>query len=190
MARKSSGWGARRSVVTCLAAAAAVLLAACSSYGTSQAGPTGHQAEAPQGVVSVRSLPGIGTVLVDRSGKTIYSPQQEANGQILCTGGCLSFWFPVTLAPGTALTGSSGVTGVLGTIHRANGPIQLTYDGKPLYTFRLDQAAGQDHGNDFTDHFGGATFTWHAVTPAGTPAGTGQPASPGGYSYPAGSSGY
>jgi predicted lipoprotein with Yx(FWY)xxD motif len=178
------GWGARRFVMTGLAAAAAVLLAACSSYGTGQTGQSVHQTEASQGVVSVRSLPGIGTVLVDRSGRTVYSPQQEANGQISCTGSCLSFWFPVTLAPGTALTGSSEMTGVLGTIDRADGVIQLTYDGKPLYTFRLDKGPGQARGNDFTDHFGGATFTWHAITAGGTPAGPGQQASPGSYSYP------
>ena len=38
--------------------------------------------------------------------------------------------------------------------------------------FRLDQALGQARGNNF-DHFGIATFTWHAVTTAGTPASPG-----------------
>ena len=40
--------------------------------------------------VTARKLPGVGMVLVDRTGKTVYSPQQEAQGKILCTGSCLS----------------------------------------------------------------------------------------------------
>jgi predicted lipoprotein with Yx(FWY)xxD motif len=142
-------------------------------------------------VISTRSLPGIGTVLVDRSGKTAYSPQQEAHGKILCTGSCLSFWFPVPVAPGTALRSASDLTGVLGMIHRPDdGVTQLTYNGKPLYTFRLDEAPGQVHGNNFTDQFGTVSFTWHAVTTGGATAVPGRPGPTGGYSSPAGSSGY
>ena len=142
-------------------------------------------------VIAVRKLPGVGTVLVDRSGKTLYSPQQEASGKIACTGGCLSFWFPVRVAAGTALRAPSGVTGVLGMVHRPGGMTQLTYDGRPLYTFRLDQAPGQVHGNNFTDHFAGTTFTWHALTTSGAPAGTGgQRGNPGGYSYQSSTPGY
>jgi predicted lipoprotein with Yx(FWY)xxD motif len=77
-------------------------------------------------VVSARKLPGVGTVLVNRSGKTIYSPQQEAHGKILCTGSCLAFWFPVPAGAGAALQAPSGVTGALGTIRRPDGRTQLT----------------------------------------------------------------
>jgi predicted lipoprotein with Yx(FWY)xxD motif len=150
-----------------------------------------HQAKPAHGtVISVRKLPGVGAVLVNRSGKTIYSPQQEEHGKIMCTGGCLSFWFPVRVAAGATLRAPSALPGVLGTVHRPDGLTQLSYDGQPLYTFRLDQAPGQLHGNNFTDHFGHTFFTWHAVTTAGRPAGTGQPANPGGSSYQGGSGGY
>ena len=106
---------------------------------------------------------------------------------ISCTGGCLSFWIPVKATRGAALHGSSGVTGTLGTIHRQDdGLTQLTYDGKPLYTFRLDHAPGQAHGNNFTDSFSGQTFLWHVATVSGTTPAGGQPSSPsgsGGYNY-------
>jgi predicted lipoprotein with Yx(FWY)xxD motif len=191
------GGPARRAVLPGLAAvAAAGLLAACEgtgSAGNSGAGGTAGAAPgaaAPRTVVSARKLPGVGTVLVGRSGKTLYSPQQEADGKIRCTGGCLGFWFPVRVAAGAALRAPGGLTGVLGTIHRPDGLAQLTYNGKPLYTFRLDLAPGQAHGNNFTDHFGSTAFTWHAVTTSGAPAGTGQQGNPGSYSYPSGSPGY
>jgi predicted lipoprotein with Yx(FWY)xxD motif len=177
-----------RGITPALAAAAiAGLVAACGSGGASAgAGGTaapGRQAATSRGsVISTASLPGIGTVLVTPSGKTVYSPQQEARGKILCVGGCLSFWFPVSVAPGAALHGPSGLDGVLGTIHRPGGGTQLTYNGKPLYTFRLDGSPGQANGNNFSDHFGSLSFTWHALTTAGTPAGAGSSSSPGGSS--------
>ena len=186
---------ATRTVLPGLAAAAAAgLLAACGSAGTQAAGGGNAQAQAPGAshgvVVSARKLPGVGTVLVNRSGKTIYSPQQEAHGKILCTGSCLTFWFPVPASAGATLRAPSGVTGALGTIRRPDGRTQLTYNGKPLYTFRLDQAPGQVHGNNFTDHFGSTSFTWRAITTSGSPAGTGQQGNGGGYTYQSSSPGY
>ncbi len=190
--RAAPGGRAGRVAVPVLAgAAAAVLLAACGSAGAGR----GNQAAAARGMtVSVRSLPGIGSVLVDRSGKTLYSPQQEADGKIVCTGACLSFWFPARAPAGSALRGPGGVGAALGTVHRADdGLTQLTYHGRPLYTFRLDRAAGQAHGNHFTDRFGGVSFDWQAVTTSagGAPAQPAQSANPsGGYSYQGGSAGY
>jgi predicted lipoprotein with Yx(FWY)xxD motif len=190
--RKGIGGVATRTVLAGLAAAAATgLAAACGSAGTPAAG--GAKTRPPGAshsvAVSARKLPGVGTVLVNRSGKTLYSPQQEAHGKILCTGSCLSFWFPVSAGAG-ALRAPSGVTGALGTIRRPDGRTQLTYNGKPLYTFRLDLAPGQAHGNNFTDNFGGTSFTWRAITTSGSPAGAGQQGNGGGYAYQGSSPGY
>jgi predicted lipoprotein with Yx(FWY)xxD motif len=124
---------------------------------------------------------------VDSSGRTIYTPKQpgEANGTIKCTGSCLSFWFPVTSS--SAIQGSSGLPGKLSTIRRSDdGKTQLAYNGRPLYTFRLDTAAGQAHGNNFTDRFSGISFTWEVVTASGKAGGTGAPAPSPSYSYQTG----
>jgi len=133
-------------------------------------------------------------VLTDQAGKTLYTPEQEAGGAIKCTGSCLSFWFPVTMAKGVTPHATSGLTGTLSSIQRPDGGgLQLTYNGEPLYTFRLDNGPGQAHGNNFTDSFGGQSFRWHAATVSGaasTPA-PGQPSSPGGYgNYQGGGGGY
>jgi hypothetical protein len=95
-----------------------------------------------------------------------------------------------TVLPGLAVAATAGLHGALGTIHRPDGRTQLTYNGKPLYTFRLDLAPGQAHGNNFTDHFGGISFTWHAVTTSGSPTGTSQQGNGGGYAYQGSSPGY
>ncbi|MBO0815617.1 MAG: hypothetical protein J2P30_10830 [Actinobacteria bacterium] len=180
------------------AAAAAGLLAACGSTGTSSSqgtGAGGQQGTASGMTVSEHKLPGVGMVLTDSSGKTLYSSVQEASGAIKCTGSCLSFWFPVTVAKGAKLQAASGVSGTLGRISRPDGKSQLTYNGKPLYTFKLDSGPGQAHGNNFKDSFGGTSFTWQAVTASGSAGGSGQQGnssggSSGGYGGSGGSGGY
>jgi hypothetical protein len=66
---------------------------------------------------------------------------------------------------------SGGLPGKLGTVIRPDGTKQLTYNGMPLYTFTLDTAPGQDHGNNYQDSFNGTNFTWQVVTASGKPAG-------------------
>lgn len=173
--------------------AATVVVAACGSPGGSTpsstggsagSGGNGGNAGATAGIVSTRQLTGIGTALVNSSGMTLYTPKTpaEAKGNIKCTGSCLSFWFPVTGSP--ADLASSGLPGKIGTIHRPDdGKTQLTYNGKPLYTFRLDTAAGQAHGNNFTDMFGGISFTWEVVVSHGTAGGAASPSFSPSYSY-------
>jgi predicted lipoprotein with Yx(FWY)xxD motif len=184
----------RRGIALSGLAAAAVLVAACGSPGGSTAtsgggansGSSGNAAAA-KSAVSTRQLSGTGAALVDSAGMTIYTPKkpEEANGKIKCTGSCLSFWFPVTAS--SAHPASSGLPGKLGTIRRSDdGKTQLTYNGKPLYTFRLDTAAGQAHGNNFTDSFSGTSFTWEVVTASGKAGGAGSPLPSPSSSYPAG----
>jgi predicted lipoprotein with Yx(FWY)xxD motif len=197
--RPVGSWNARqclrpaRCLTTGIALAAIGLLAACGSSEQSGDASGSHAtATSHRTIVAVRDVPGVGSVLVDSSGDTLYSPQQEANGKILCTATCLSFWFPVHVSAGATLRAPGSVTGKLGTIHQPGGVVQLTINGRPLYTFRLDQAAGQAHGNDYTDRFGGVSFTWHAITASGTPAAATQKSSsaPGYGSSGGGAGGY
>jgi predicted lipoprotein with Yx(FWY)xxD motif len=170
------------------ALAAAVLLAACSSGGstsTAAGGTDGTAAPAGGNLLSTGQV-SVGTVLTNHSGMTVYEAQQEAGGKILCTGSCLSFWFPVVAGSGTPHV-ASAITGKLGTIKRPdNGETQLTVNGHPLYTFRQDSGPGSAAGNDYHDSFGGQSFTWHALTTAGNAA----PAAAAGSSTPTSSSNY
>jgi predicted lipoprotein with Yx(FWY)xxD motif len=109
---------------------------------------------------------GIGNVLTDPTGKTLYTPDQEANGQVLCTGACTTFWVP--LAPGAG-SPAQGVAN-LAVINRPDGAQQVVESGKPLYTFSQD-SPGDVKGNGFADQFGSQHFTWHAVLADGTTAG-------------------
>jgi len=150
---------------------AVAVLAACGSGGT-----TGEDA-----TVRSQDHPELGRILVDASGKTLYFAEQESDGVVRCVDGCLDFWFPAKSTDGAA----PSVPGVvLDVLRRAdNGQSQLTYEGMPLYTFQLDNSAGEANGNNLEDDFGGTHFVWHAVTidgeGAATPAET--PGAGGGY---------
>ncbi|MEU4197327.1 hypothetical protein AB0E69_35900 [Kribbella sp. NPDC026611] len=126
-------------------------LTACGGGGTQQVSGD---------AVSVKNVDGVGQTLVDASGKTLYFADQEAGGTVKCTASCLSIWIPAT---GSA----NGVPDVSVKKRTDTGADQLTYQGKPLYTFKLDKGAGEHGGNGVTDSFGGTSFTWHAATTSG-----------------------
>jgi predicted lipoprotein with Yx(FWY)xxD motif len=139
-----------------IGAVALSLLAACS-------GSTGPV------TVNERDLPGTGSVLVDTSGRTLYTTDREADGTVRCVAGCVDTWIPLTVPPGTIPSGGAGVTGVLATVARPDGANQVTYNGRPLYTFAPDGGAGKTGGNGVHDSFGGTDFVWQAATAAGSP---------------------
>jgi predicted lipoprotein with Yx(FWY)xxD motif len=143
---------------------AALALSACGSSGDSA---TATAAASTGGdTVMTASVDGVGTVLVDSNGNALYSPSQEANGMIRCTGSCAQIWKPLT-ATGTP-TGSADVTGKLGTVKRPDGTEQVTLDGAPVYTFTED-SPGKVNGDGFHDSFGGKDFTWHVISVGGSP---------------------
>jgi predicted lipoprotein with Yx(FWY)xxD motif len=64
------------------------------------------------------------------------------------------------------------------------GAEQLTFQGKPLYTFKLDTKAGEAKGNNLTDAFSGVDFTWRAATTtAAAPTQAPSSSDNGGYGY-------
>jgi predicted lipoprotein with Yx(FWY)xxD motif len=101
-----------------------------------------------------------GTILVLGSGKSVYRLANDKKNKSVCTGACAKFWPPVLLAAGQKKPNGHGVKG-LGTITRANGTHQVTYQGVPLYRFVGDHKSGQITGN-ITDTWG----RWWVVNPA------------------------
>ena len=144
-------------------------------------GGSGEPASAGGETVSVANVAGVGDVLVDARGNALYSPDQEANGKVLCTDACASIWIPLMLPAGEQPTGSSDVSSQLGLIRRPDGAEQVTYEGKPLYTFAEDPSPGEVTGNGFADDFGGTSFTWHVAAPGSVSGGT--TSTEGGYGY-------
>jgi predicted lipoprotein with Yx(FWY)xxD motif len=165
---------------------AAVLAAACSSSSKSGNGGSNTTSAASAGggasAVSIETHSGpMGTYLTDGSGRTLYVFAADTAGKSNCSGGCASFWPPLTGSSASAMSGAQAA--MVGTITRSDGTKQVTYDGHPLYYFKEDTKAGQTTGQGF-NNFGAK---WWLVAPSGQPiTGSGGASSP---SAPSSSSG-
>jgi predicted lipoprotein with Yx(FWY)xxD motif len=172
-----------------LATAGVVALSACGSTAstkTAATGPAGSDSPSAGVTINTADVPGIGTVLVNGDGRTLYLLSSEAGGKLTCTdaNGCTKVWPDTELPAGvTQATAGSGVqASLLGTVKSADGKLYVTYGGYPVYQFSGDKGPGTVNGQGITS-FGG---TWSAMTPAGTAA-----ANPGvGITAPAGYGGY
>jgi predicted lipoprotein with Yx(FWY)xxD motif len=94
------------------------------------------------------------TILITTRGHTLYSLSAETNGRFVCTGACTSTWKPLVVPTGVKPTGPVK----LGTIRRPDGRTQVTFKGRPLYSFSGDSKAGDVNGEGFRD-----VGTWHAA---------------------------
>ncbi len=146
----------------------AIGLAACggssrSGNSSSNAASTAPAQTSGGDTISTKSVSGVGTVLVDSKGDTLYTNNQDTASKMVCTSACQSIW-PALMAPSGGQPTSSD-SAVQAKLDVASG--QVTFDGKPLYTFVQD-SPGQATGNGAMDNFGGIAFTWTAATPSGS----------------------
>ena len=179
---------------------AAITVAACGSSATTGSGSgsspsAGSAASAGTSSssavsLSTKSVPGVGTILVDGQGKTLYLLTSEKGGKVTCTpsNGCTKFWPEITLPKGTtAATAGTGVqSSLLGTVKDASGNLEVTYNGWPVYTFVGDSGPGAAHGQGQVS-FGG---TWYVLNASGNPVTSHGGAQPATSPSSAGSGGY
>lgn len=159
-----------------LAAVAAAMLAATGigSAATTKAA-NGAGSRSARVVTTAKNKTLHRTILVTRSGKSLYSLSAERHGRFICTdSACLSVWKPLTVAKGTTPTGVRG----LSTVKRPDGRTQVAYKGGPLYTFTGDHKPGSAAGNGFKD-----VGTWLAATTSKTSATAPASTSSGGGGY-------
>jgi predicted lipoprotein with Yx(FWY)xxD motif len=130
-------------------------------------------------------------IVVDGQGRTLYALRPESTHHLLCkSSACLKFWPPLTVHSSKArLKAGPGVRGRLAILRRADGVLQVTLGGLPLYRYAGDNAKGEANGQNIHS-FGG---TWHVLsaqgaaspttpatstTPAATPTTPATPATP------------
>jgi predicted lipoprotein with Yx(FWY)xxD motif len=105
---------------------------------------------------------GLGRVIVDSRGRTLYLFEKDKRHKSACAAACAAVWPPlVTKGKPAAIAGAK--RSLLGMIRRADGRKQVTYAGHPVYRFVEDTRRGQTHGEG-SQEFGGG---WDALTPAG-----------------------
>jgi predicted lipoprotein with Yx(FWY)xxD motif len=121
-------------------------LLAC--VGLAACGP-GHPAETSP-VWEVRSgvVRGLGEIVTDGHGFTLYIYVPDHQGPSVCTGVCAAQWPPLVLPPGTRrpVAGPGVNPALLGTTPRSGGVLQVTYNRWPLYLWQGDFTPGQATG--------------------------------------------
>lgn len=115
-------------------------------------------------VISVGSASGVGKVLVDSEGMTLYYFEKDQGGKSACYGACAKAWPPYT---GTPKVEGGATSSETGTTKRSDGTVQVTYAGWPLYTYAGDTKPGEDNGTD-SKAFGAS---WYPLHPNGEKAG-------------------
>ncbi len=106
-----------------------------------------------------------GPVLFDANGQVVYVFENDRANESNCTSAeCVEAWPPV-LTRQKPSAGAGVVARLLGTIRRADGGLQVTYDGRPLY-FYEHEAPGEIKCHNVGLHGG----LWWVVTRHGDPA--------------------
>lgn len=114
----------------------------------------------PSGPAMVNVSTGsMGPYLVSGNGMTLYLLMKDSPGTSTCSGGCPSIWPPL-LTAGTAQAGSGVDASKLGTLTRADGSTQVTYNGWPLYNYSKDTKPGDTIGEGFKT-------VWYIISPTG-----------------------
>jgi predicted lipoprotein with Yx(FWY)xxD motif len=102
----------------------------------------------PRYEVLARTIPGLGKIITDGDGLTLYMYAPDHQGRSQCSGFCAQQWPPLVLPRGVTRpkAGPDVRASLLGTVRRANGQRQETYGGWPLYLWIGDTAPGQATG--------------------------------------------
>jgi predicted lipoprotein with Yx(FWY)xxD motif len=151
-----------------MALVAPLLLAIAGCGGSNDDDSTATSAGTSRTTVSVQAIDGVGDVLVDSDGAALYASDEEMSDDVLCTEACAAIWIPLTVPAGDGgPTADADLEGDLGVVQRPDGPDQVTFDGRRLYTFAEDPGPGEVTGEGFSDTFAGQRFTWHVATPTG-----------------------
>ena len=105
-------------------------------------------------------------VVVNGAGFTLYRFDKDtANPSTsTCAGQCAVTWPPYLIAPGGRIFVDGVKPSAVGVVKRADGTVQVTIGGWPVYLFSKDLKAGDTNGQ-------GVGGTWFGVTPDGQRSG-------------------
>jgi predicted lipoprotein with Yx(FWY)xxD motif len=138
-----------------LACGFAALCAGAASTSDARTGAAGT-------TLTVRSTR-FGPILFDGRSRALYAfTRDRRGGSSQCYGACAAAW-PVYFATGRLRAGNGVRQSLIGTTRRRDGRLQVTYNGRPLYFYVGDRAAGKVSCQNVAE-FGG---TWLVMSPDG-----------------------
>ena len=114
--------------------------------------------------ISTGNVPGLGTVLVDAKGKTLYMFVPDKQRHVTCVSTCAAIWPPVKLPAGAKpVAAGHAKASLLGSDPNPAGGRVVTYHGWPLYTYVTDTHAREATGQALNLNGG----LWYVLAPSG-----------------------
>jgi predicted lipoprotein with Yx(FWY)xxD motif len=157
---------------------AVLALAGCGGGGSSSGSSDPPKTESGESATIGVSNEGLGKILVNSQGRTLYLFSRDSGTTSECSGACAVNWPPLRVT-GKPTIGNGASASLIATTTRSDGARQVTYNGHPLYLFKEDTKPGDTNGEGITA-FGGS---WYALSPAGNQVSGQAPSSGGGYGY-------
>jgi len=137
------------------------LFATAIAWGTAAAPSSSQSASV---VISTRTLPKLGTVLVNSKGLTLYMFVPDKQKKVVCVSTCAVVWPPVFLRAGAKIVASGKAESkLLGSDPDPAGGRVVTYNHWPLYLYIGDTKPGTATGQAINLNGG----LWYVLTPAG-----------------------
>lgn len=117
-----------------------------------------------QVVVSTRTIPKLGSVLVNAKGLTLYMFVPDRRSRVTCVRTCAAVWPPLKLTAGAkAVARGKAKASLLGSDKNPAGGRVVTYHGWPLYAYIADTKPGQAKGQALNLNGG----LWYVLSPSG-----------------------
>jgi predicted lipoprotein with Yx(FWY)xxD motif len=140
-----------------------ILTATSVAAAASSAGGAARAQDSRAAKIQLRHT-GVGKVLVDSSGFTLYRFSKDPRNSDTCVkiSECTNLWPPLT-SSGRPVAGPGVRAALLSTIKLPGGGRQVTYAGHPLYRYSAATEKGET-GYVGAQQFGGS---WYAVNSAG-----------------------
>jgi predicted lipoprotein with Yx(FWY)xxD motif len=152
-------------------APAAVLLVVCvlAACGGAGSGPATSPTDDPGGAVAITiAHTSAGVALAGPNGNTLYIRTKDLDGVSSCTSGACALAWAALVGDASRLQVAAGVSGTFGITIWADGTQQVTHNGRPLYFYSKDEAAGDARGQ------GSGGGAWCVASVAANPGCDGQ----------------
>ena len=122
------------------------------------------KAAATKLTISTATVPGLGVILVNAEGRTLYTFAPDKKSKVTCVSSCAAVWPPVTLTAGGGPAAAKQIkASLLSSDANPSGGKVITYAGWPLYTYVGDSGPGTAAGQAMNLNGG----LWYVITPAG-----------------------
>jgi predicted lipoprotein with Yx(FWY)xxD motif len=146
---------------------------------SSGGGSTSSSGGGSSATISTATIKGLGTVLVNSQGRTLYIFKPDNAKKVTCTGSCAAVWPPVKVSGGKPSASGAVKASMLSSDPNPSGGQVATYNGWPLYTYVTDTGAGSARGQALNLNGG----LWYVIGPDGQPITKSAPSQTGSSGY-------